>query len=81
MIYSLTLEKVKTKVLQGSILRPLLFLVYKSHLADDLTTNTKDFEEYTSLFSFAHDSSESSASLNDDLHEYLQMGLPMEDCI
>lgn len=71
MVYSLTGEKVKAKVLQGSILRPLLFLVYISDLADDLTTNTKDFEEDTSLFSFAHDSSESSASLNDDLHEYL----------
>ena len=62
MVYSLTGEKVKAKVLQGSILRPLLFLVYISDLADDLTTNTKDFED---------DSSESSASLNDDLHEYL----------
>ena len=46
---------VHARVPQGSILGPLLFLIYINDLADDLPSNLKLFANDTSLFSVVHD--------------------------
>ena len=52
---------------QGSILRPLLFLVYINDLPDNLNSLVKYFSDDTSLFSTVHDPTFSAKTLNDDL--------------
>ena len=52
---------------QGSILGPLLFLIYINNLSDKLTNNAKRFAGDKSLFSVVHDVNTSAKDLNDDL--------------
>ena len=52
---------------QGSILGPLLVLIYRNDLSDNLTSNAKLFADDTSLFSVVDDANTSAKELNNDL--------------
>ena len=61
-----TWKNINAGVPQGSILRPLLFLIYMNNLTEGLTTNVKLFADDTSLFSVVHDTQTSANDLNKD---------------
>ena len=59
---------VEAGVPQGSILGPLLFLIYINDLSENLVSNPKLFADDTSLFSVIFDKDLSAKNLNDDLN-------------
>ena len=58
---------VETGIPQGSVLRPLLFLVYINHLERNIRSNINFFADDTMLFSIVNDSVISANNSNHDL--------------
>ena len=52
----------------GSVLGPLLFLIYINDLTDGLSSNAKYFADDTSLFLVVHDVGNSANELNNDMY-------------
>ena len=59
--------KVKAGAPLGSILRPLLFLIYINDLSEELASNPKLFADDTTLFSGVKNVDASNVGLNNDL--------------
>ena len=59
----------KRGLAQGSVLGPLLFLVYINDLPKDLLANAKLFVDDAYLFSIAPEINNSAIYLNDDLRK------------
>ena len=60
---------IEAGVPRGSILGPLLFLIYINDFSDDLLRNAKLFADDTSFFSVVRDINTSAAHLNNDLRK------------
>ena len=63
----MSIQKVLAGVPQGSILGPLLFLIFINDILANLDCNVNIFADDISLFSLVHDQNESSAKLRRDL--------------
>ena len=60
-------EKISAGVPQGSILGPLLFLIYINDISENLESNVKLFADDTSIFSVVFDPNLTAAVLSNDL--------------
>ena len=60
-------KRISAGVLQGSVLEPLLFLIYVNELADNIMSDAKLFADDTSVFNVIFDTDISPEALNQDL--------------
>ena len=60
---------INTGVPQGSILGPLLSLIYINDLSEGITSNVKLFADDTSIFSTVYNINISTSNLNSDLQK------------
>ena len=72
--------KISTGVPQGSILGPLLFLIYINDISENLESNTKLFADDTSVFSVVFDPNLSAIMLNNDLLKIQQWAYQWKMC-
>ena len=68
-----TWTSVNVGVRQGSMLGPLLFLIYIKDLSDNLPSHVRFFADDTSLFSVIHDINASSGELNEGLKKISEL--------
>ena len=61
------MKNVSAGVPLGSILGPLLFLIYINHLTEGISSNARIFADDASLFSVTHDIQTSANNHNKDL--------------
>ena len=64
---------------QGSVLGPLLFLIYIIDLPNDISLNCKFFADDASLFSVVSNIHTSAITLSQDLNAITNLDFPMED--
>ena len=66
---------------QGSVLGPLLFLIYINDLPNGIKSICKVFTDDTLLFSKAKDETFSDTQLNNDLNKISKWAFPLEDVV
>ena len=69
-----TWNSVYSGVPRGSILAPLLLLIYINDLSDNLSSNVKLFADDKSSFSAIHNTNISAGELNEDLKNISEWG-------